>query len=57
MLNCTLLISKIENSLRIPTVNDRIDGATSAVDRGFDLRSGQTKDHKIGICCFSAKYA
>ena len=25
------------------------------VDRGFDPRPGQTKVHKIGICCFSAK--
>ena len=24
---------------------------------GFEPRSGQTKDYKIGICCFSAKYA
>jgi hypothetical protein len=30
--------------------------ALSAVDRGFKARSGQTKDYKIGICCFSAKY-
>jgi hypothetical protein len=30
--------------------------ASSAVDRGFDPRSGQTKDYKIGICCFSAKH-
>ena len=29
--------------------------AYSAVDRGFVSRSGQTKDYKIGICCFSAK--
>jgi hypothetical protein len=29
----------------------------SAVDRGFEPRSGQTKDNKIGICCFSAKHA
>jgi hypothetical protein len=27
--------------------------ASSAVDRGFE----QTKDCKIGICCFSAKHA
>ena len=27
--------------------------ASSAVDRGFELRSGQTKDY-IGMCCFSA---
>ena len=31
--------------------------ALSAVDRGFDSRSGQTKDYNIGICCFSAKQA
>ena len=31
--------------------------ASSAVDRGFDSRSGQTKDYKIDICCFSAKHA
>jgi hypothetical protein len=28
--------------------------ASSAVYRGFELRSGQTKDYKIGNCCFSA---
>jgi hypothetical protein len=31
--------------------------ASSAVDREFETRSGQTKDNKIGICCFSAKHA
>ena len=31
--------------------------ASSAVDRGFEPRSGQTKDYKISICCFSAKHA
>ena len=30
--------------------------ASSAVDRGFERRSGQTKDYKIGFCCFSAKH-
>jgi hypothetical protein len=41
---------------------DRIGGvmvsllAISAVDRGFESRLGQTKDYKIGICCFSAKH-
>jgi hypothetical protein len=29
----------------------------SDVDRGFEPRLGQTKDYKIGICCFSAKHA
>ena len=31
--------------------------SSSAVDRGFEPRSGQTKDSNIGICCFSAKHA
>ena len=31
--------------------------ASSAVDRGFEPRLGQTKDYNNGICCFSAKYA
>jgi hypothetical protein len=30
---------------------------SSKVDRGFEPRSGQIKDYKIGICCFSAKHA
>ena len=30
--------------------------AYSAVDRGVEPRSGQTKDYKISICCFSAKH-
>ena len=30
---------------------------SSAVDRGFEPRSGQTKDNKIGICCFSGRLA
>jgi hypothetical protein len=29
----------------------------SAVDRGFEPWSGQTKDYKIGICCYLAKHA
>jgi hypothetical protein len=31
--------------------------ASSAVDRGLEPQSGQTKDYKIGMCCFSAKHA
>jgi hypothetical protein len=31
--------------------------ASSVVDHGFEPQSGQTKDYKIGMCCFSAKYA
>ena len=30
--------------------------ASSAIDRGFDPRSGQIKDFKIDMCCFSAKH-
>ena len=30
---------------------------SSAVDRGFDPRSGQTKYYNIGICCFSDKHS
>ena len=30
--------------------------ASSAVDLGFDPWSGQTKDYKIGICCFATKH-
>ena len=31
--------------------------ASSAVDRGFEPRSNQIRDHKIGICGFSVKHA
>jgi len=31
--------------------------AWNTIDRGFELRSGQTKDYKIGMCCFFAKRA
>ena len=31
--------------------------ASSTVDRGFEPLSCQTKDYKIGICCFSTKHA
>ena len=27
-----------------------------AVDRGFEPRTGKTKDYEIGICCFSVKH-
>ena len=30
---------------------------SSVVDHGFEPRSGQTKDYKIAVCCFSAKHA
>ena len=44
--------------LQVSTVSSIIRVlASSAVDRGFDPRLSQIKDHKIGICYFSAKYA
>ena len=48
---------------KIKMVGNHIGGvmvsvlASSAVDRGFESRSGQTKNYKIGICCFSDKHA
>jgi len=45
------------------TICDHIGGVmvsvlvSSVIDRGFEHRSGQTKDYKIGICCFSANHA
>ena len=30
---------------------------SSVIDRGFEPRSGQTKNYKVGMCCFSAKHA
>ena len=47
----------------LPSLLNRMDGVTvsvlasSAVDRWFQSRSGQTKDYEIGICYFSAKQA
>ena len=49
--------------MKIYLIINRIGGimvsvlASSVVDRGFEPRSGQTKDYKIGICCFSDKHA
>jgi len=31
--------------------------SSSSVDRGFERRSGQTKDYKLEMCCFSSKHA
>ena len=56
LLQCLLFIT-------ISLLQNRIGGvmvsvlALSAVDCGFQPRSGQTKDYQIGICCFTAKHA
>jgi hypothetical protein len=45
------------------TLHNRIGGvlvsvlAASGEDREFLPRSSETKDYKIGICCFSTKHA
>ena len=31
--------------------------ASSVIDCGYELRSCQTNEYRIGICCFSAKNA
>jgi hypothetical protein len=49
-LHCTLLITTFS---RISDVMVRLL-ASSAVGRGFEPPSGQTKDYEIGICCFTA---
>lgn len=46
----------------IPIIVNRIDVVLACsprvlVDRGFELRLGQTKETNIGICFFSAKQA
>jgi hypothetical protein len=53
----------MENTTLLTRIKTHIGGvmvsvlATSAVDRVFEPRWGQTEDYKIGICCFSAKHA
>ena len=57
-----IFLRKADNR-HIHTIENHIGGvlisvlASSAVDRGFESRSGQSKDYKIGICCFPAKHA
>ena len=57
---CIILIKWI---VRVSFLTNRIGGvmvkvlASSAVDRGLEPRSDQTKDYNIGICWFSDKYA
>ena len=59
----TLFCSSFKFITYYITLVNRIDGvmvsvlASSVVDHGFEPQSGQTKDYKIGICCFCAKHA
>ena len=53
---------EMEIHVHAPNYYNHINGAmvsvftSSAGDREFKPRSGQTKDYNIGICCFSAKH-
>ena len=58
-----LCVLNIVGFVSISTLLDHIGGvmvsvlASSAIDRGFEPRTGQTKDYTIGICCFSTNHA
>jgi len=58
-----IIYIKSKNVAKIYSVYNHISGvmvsflASSVVVHGFELRSGQIKEYKIDICCFSAKYA
>ena len=60
---CNFRVQTIYCSSLLPFILTRIGGvmvsvpSSSAVYRGFESQSGQTKDYKIGMCCFSAKHA
>ena len=42
---------------RIKLRHNKSGTQNEAIDRGFESQSGQAKDNKIGMCCFSAKNA
>ena len=46
--------SNIRNRVGVAMVSV---GASSAVDRGFEPRSGETRDYSSSICYFTAKHA
>ena len=46
-------LSQIANRITVVIVGVL---APSVVDRVFEPRSGQTKNYKIGMCCFSTKH-
>ena len=51
---CVHILDFLSNRIGGVMVNVLV---SSAVDRGFEPQSGQTKDYEIGICCFSTKHA
>ena len=64
VLNCCMVYKMYKSSSSCPSSKQKpnIGGVivsvldSGAVDREFEPRSGQTKDYKIGMCCFSAKH-
>ena len=50
-----MLLKVVMNANRIGGVMVSVL-ASSVVDRGFELRLGEAKDYKTGICCFSVKH-
>jgi hypothetical protein len=61
--SCMGVVSVKYSAPRFQLMSNGIGGVivsvitSSAVDRGFELRSGQAKGYDIGICCFFAKHA
>ena len=63
---CVIYFASLNQLILFPLTSNnsnRIGGvmvsvlASNAIYRGFEPRSGKTKDSKISICCFSAKHA
>ena len=51
---CTILIARNLDDFKSISMVTML--ASSALDRGFELWSGQTTDYKIGICYISANH-
>ena len=54
--NCIFYILTNFNLSHLQTASVHVLASRVREDLEFHPRSGQTKDYKIGICCFSAKH-
>jgi hypothetical protein len=54
--NSPQLDMSFENIIPISNLSKSLECSSCAVDHECEPRSGQTKDYKIDICCFSAKH-
>jgi hypothetical protein len=52
-----IFINYSASSLKQQSANRHVAPLGHIIDFGFEPRSDQTKDYKIGICCFSPKHA